>query len=100
MIKIQIIREGQSFKSLKISGHANYDDYGKDLVCAGVSSIITGGINSIRDKKQFQLTLEEGLAEINLIGTLSNYDEAVINTIITSLETIEDSYPQYVKIKK
>ena len=39
-----------------ISGHALYDEYGKDIVCASVSSIIYTTINGI----------------LNLIETISN----------------------------
>ena len=31
---------------IEISGHANFDDYGKDIVCASVSSIVITTINA------------------------------------------------------
>ena len=42
MIKV-LIKE----KNIEISGHANFNDYGKDIVCASVSSIIYTTINGI-----------------------------------------------------
>ena len=36
MIRINIKKN-----TIIIKGHANYDKYGKDIVCASVSSIIT-----------------------------------------------------------
>ena len=30
-----------------ISGHANFDNYGKDIVCAAVSSLVTASVNDI-----------------------------------------------------
>ncbi|WRK55922.1 ribosomal-processing cysteine protease Prp [Coprobacillaceae bacterium CR2/5/TPMF4] len=35
---------------LKISGHANSDEYGKDLVCAGVSTASIGTLNMLVKK--------------------------------------------------
>ena len=32
---------------MKILGHANYAEYGKDIVCASVSSLITCTVNNI-----------------------------------------------------
>ena len=32
---------------IKISGHAKWDDYGKDIVCASVSSIIYTTVNGL-----------------------------------------------------
>ena len=33
-------------KQIVVSGHANYDDFGKDIVCASASSIIITSINA------------------------------------------------------
>lgn len=30
--------------SIDVCGHANYDEYGKDIVCAGVSAIVQTAI--------------------------------------------------------
>ena len=53
MIKIVIKRDVSSQKiiSIEVKGHANSDDYGKDLVCAAVSTVITGGMNALQDKE-------------------------------------------------
>lgn len=42
-----MIKVVYSSNSLIVTGHANYDDYGKDIVCASVSSLITCTVNSI-----------------------------------------------------
>ena len=33
--------------NIEITGHANFDDYGKDIVCASVSSIVITTVNGI-----------------------------------------------------
>ena len=43
MIKVDLTKENV----ITISGHANYDDKGKDIVCASVSSIVITTINAI-----------------------------------------------------
>jgi len=47
MIKVNIIKNNDQFKELTINGHALYDDYGKDIVCAAVSSTVITTINGI-----------------------------------------------------
>ena len=42
MIKVEIENN-----KIEIKGHSNYDDYGKDIVCASVSSIVITTINAI-----------------------------------------------------
>ena len=99
MIKIEIIGTKNSFKSLIIKGHANSAPYGEDLVCAAVSAVITGGFNSLINPKDFEIKLDEGHAYLKAKGPISEGDQIVIHTIITSLETIASSNEVFVKIK-
>ncbi len=99
MIKILIRTEENSFKSLEVKGHANSAPHGEDLVCAAVSAVITGGFNSIEDIKNFKVELKEGYASLEAIGPVSSHDKTVIDTIITSLKTIEDGNEKFVKIQ-
>ena len=47
MIKVNYVVSNNLIKSVSIKGHAFYDTYGKDIVCAAVSSIVTTTINDI-----------------------------------------------------
>ena len=47
MIKISLKEENKKIKEIKIKGHAFYDDYGKDIVCAAFSSILITTVNAI-----------------------------------------------------
>lgn len=42
MIKVKISKD-----TVIIKGHANFDNYGKDIVCASVSSIVTASVNDM-----------------------------------------------------
>ena len=43
---------------ITISGHANYDEYGKDIVCSAVSSTVITTINAI-------LSIDKNSIEVN-----------------------------------
>ena len=47
MIKVKVLKENDFYKEIIITGHANYDSYGKDIVCSSVSSIVVTTINAI-----------------------------------------------------
>ena len=47
MIKAQFINNGGVLCGFEISGHAEYADKGKDIVCAGVSSAVQMTANTI-----------------------------------------------------
>ena len=46
MIKIKI-NVSDMIDSIEIKGHANFADYGQDIVCASVSCIATTTINAL-----------------------------------------------------
>lgn len=100
MIKVKAVITDGMFESLRVKGHADFAPNGHDLVCAGVSAVVTGGINSLKHPESFQIFQESGLTVIKLKPKeqITNYDAVVINTILTQLETIEASYGKYITL--
>lgn len=100
MISVNVSFIGKDVKSLTVSGHANYDEYGKDIVCAGVSAIVTGGINALEP----HLKNIEIINESNKLGVVvienNEVIQVILNTMLIQLETIENSYKKYIKIKR
>ena len=99
MIKVLIKFEEKKFRSLEVKGHAKSADAGHDLICAGVSSVLTGGLNNLENPQDFEITLEEGYSYVKAINSISSHDEIVLETIIVSLKTIEESYGKFIQIK-
>ncbi|MBR1385581.1 MAG: ribosomal-processing cysteine protease Prp [Bacilli bacterium] len=98
MIKVNISRDNNK---IEIHGHSMYSDFGKDIVCAGVSSVVTTTINGIlsfnKDFISYQSLKDKFIIEIN------NHNEIVdtlIKNMINMLEQIEEDYPKNVKIRK
>ena len=100
MIKVVIKRDESSNKitSIEVKGHSNKDTYGKDLVCAAVSAIVTGGFNALQDK-EYQFVLESGNALVKALDIPSDYDAVVLRTIETQLKTVEEFDPGFVQVK-
>ena len=88
MISVNVSFIGKDVKSLTVSGHANYDEYGKDIVCAGVSAIVTGGINALEP----HLKNIEIINESNKLGVVvienNEVIQVILNTMLIQLETI------------
>ena len=100
MISVNVTFIGSDVKSLTVSGHANYDKYGKDIVCAGVSAVVTGGINALEDQvNNIEIINEDNKLGVKVINS-NEYIQIVLNTILIQLETIEKSYKKYIKITK
>ena len=100
MIKIVIKRDVGSNKIIliEVKGHASKDTYGKDLVCAAVSAVITGGFNALMDK-DYDFKLDEGHAYVKALDIPSDYDAVVLKTIQVQLQTVEESDKEFIKIE-
>ena len=94
MIKVEIENN-----KIEIKGHANYDDYWKDIVCASVSSIVITTINAIIEFDPESIYYED-LNNRILIEKLKDDDitNKLINNMIELLEELEKSYKDNIKI--
>ena len=94
MIKVEIKNN-----LITIKGHAGYDDKGKDIVCASVSSIVITTINGIIEIDKDAIDYSDLDNEI-IIRKLKE-DETVnklLNNMILLLENLEKDYKDYIKI--
>lgn len=98
MIRVLIKYVNDNLELLKIKGHAESEQYGHDLVCAGISALVTAGLNNLDGIKRYDVIYEEGDVEIKL-NDITEHDKIVLETVIVGIKSIEESYPENVKIK-
>ena len=98
MILVKYGFEEGRYSYLNVKGHAMSDDFGKDLICAGVSSIMFGLMNAIDmvDKQVVIKVLDNNIEIINN-GDNTKVDN-YLELAVLQLKTIEESYSQYIKI--
>lgn len=100
MIRVNIeSKDKKHIDIIKVMGHADYDEYGKDIVCSSVSSIITTTVNGIYEIDKNYLTVEEikdGMI-INILKVDKICDKLIKN-MLTLLSELEDSYPENIKV--
>lgn len=94
---IKVVKENNY---IKISGHANHAEYGQDIVCASVSSIVYTTVNGILnfDSEAIKV-IDEDNFEI-IINKEDNITSTLINNMMVLLEDIENKYPKEIKISK
>ena len=102
MIKVQINKTDNKDSSLIVSGHSNYDEHGRDIVCAGVSAVVTGGLNAlaIENKDKISYRVEDGYVNVDVLDIKDDKLQAIMDVIVIQLRTIEESYKKYVKISE
>ena len=84
---------------IKIQGHALYDDYGKDIVCASVSSIVITSLNAIIriDEDSIDYKQDEGFIEVS-IKKHDKYIDILIDNMISLLKELEKDYKKNIEI--
>jgi uncharacterized protein YsxB (DUF464 family) len=101
MIKVEISNKDNKVHKINLLGHADYADYGKDIVCAGASTIVTTTVNAIQIFDKNYISYEEKKDNFEIV--INNHNEIVDNLItnmINMLEDLEKDYPKNIKIRK
>lgn len=101
MISVTISRNsaGQVMR-LSAEGHAGYEEEGKDIICASISTLMTTAINSLEEQLRWKnfYVVEEGensFCELWVPEGISKSDEMVaqiiLRTIIRGILDVEES---------
>ena len=88
MIKVEVTK-----KDISVTGHAMYDDYGKDIVCAAASSVITTSVESIASIKEDAIDVKEEQDKLTII--INSHDEITNKLIITMLNLLQELQKKY-----
>ncbi len=94
MIKIEVTKN-----RISLTGHAMYDDYGKDIVCAAASSTVITSIESIAafDKDAVDIVNEKDKLEI-VIKKHDDITNKLLDTMLLLLNELVKKYPNNIKI--
>jgi len=87
MIKVVIKKD-----NIKITGHALYDDYGKDIVCAAVSSTVITTVNAILSIDKDAIKVDEKDGVLIEILKHSNVVDKLIDNMINLLNELKNDY--------
>ena len=94
MIAVSVRKDG-----ITVSGHANYAEAGKDIVCAGVTALVQGMIRSMESLTgdQIQYDITPGRADI-YYGNLSEAGRLLVDSFFIGVCQIADEFPDHVRL--
>ena len=101
MIRIRVVYRNHILKSISILGHANYNAYGKDIVCAAVSATYLCTVNGILklDSNSISVNSNEDMQEVDV-----NSDNKVVMTLLLNMiecfSDLEKQFPKNIKLDK
>ena len=96
MIKVLVSKD-----KIRVTGHSDYDNIGKDIVCSAVSSIVTTTINGIISIDSDAIYYEYNRDVMEIV--IRNHDEVtikLINNMIDLLKSLSKDYPKNIKVKE
>ncbi len=101
MIKIILKYNQTKIVKVIIKGHAKYDEFGKDIVCAAVSTTVLTTANAIIKIDPLSLTCLEEASYLEMIINYHNdITKSLIDNMISILKEIKNDYPKHLQITK
>jgi len=101
MIRIVISKTDNLISSITFFGHAMFAPHGKDIVCAGVSSILTTTVNGILRINDDAISHEQNTDEFKLfIHCYDDVTNKLIENMIDLLKSLEINYPKNIKLEE
>ena len=100
MIRVVVLKEKEMYKKVTISGHALYDDYGKDIVCSACSSIVITTVNGILAINKENLTYKVGKNGMVIdIVDMQETTQKLVNNMVCLLKELSEKYPTNIEVK-
>lgn len=100
MTKVELYRADKTIYRVVVSGHALFDEYGHDIVCAGISTVVTGILNALEELTPYntsQVVFRPGYVEIPHL-TEDEKVQWTVQVFVIQLKTIAMKFPDYIEI--
>lgn len=82
-----------------VAGHSGYDESGKDIVCAGASTLLQSLIRSItdltEDKIEYSLVPGSGMV---CWENLSEQGKLLVDSFFVGICMMAEEYPEYIRV--
>lgn len=104
MVQVSIYKNAENLiTGFKLSGHAGFDNKGKDIVCAAVSMLVINTINSIEqftsDVFRYEEDEKHAVIEFHVTSDLSNNANLLLSSLALGLQNVYEEYGnKYIKL--
>ena len=84
---------------ITIEGHANYAEYGKDIVCAGMTALMRTLVKSIEDLTEDEIEYEISSGKVDIhYRNLSEKSKTLVDSFFLGVCMIANEFPSNVRI--
>ena len=100
MIRLEFTKSGELLTSFSVSGHAGYDDYGHDIVCASVTSAVQLTANGITEVLGLsaKVDVEENLIRVTLPRQQREKGQPFLQALLLHLRLLAQDYEGTIQV--
>ena len=96
MIRVMIEKRDGYIGGFKLSGHAGYDDYGKDIICSAMSMLAINTTNSLRmladECPTVEQDEEEGFLSVGFDHRPNEHADLLLRSFELGVQGVIDQY--------
>ena len=104
MTKVEFFNQNGRITGFCVSGHSDYEEAGKDVVCAAVSTAVTMAEATLNDVlgANAKTRVNEAEARVTLTLPATCEEESAVQAVLTgmmlTLCSLRDDYPDYIEV--
>ena len=103
MTKVRFYKNDKGeFLGFQTADHAGYAEYGKDIVCAGISALVINTINSIELLTEDDMVVESdedrGIIRTKLTGRRSKEGQLLMQSLYLGLTELSKEHDSYLRV--
>lgn len=85
-----------------LEGHAKFDVYGKDIVCAGISSLVQSALLGLLRylKRKDVYSVASGNMRVKLVEPPDMQTQAILETMLLGIAEIDKQYNNLVSMRE
>ncbi|HZJ98614.1 MAG TPA: ribosomal-processing cysteine protease Prp [Tissierellaceae bacterium] len=102
MIYVKLYKNNKGyFHKYTIEGHANYAEYGKDVVCAGVSALGQSVLLTLESlSKTMEYEIYNGWLSVSVTDVEEKETQTLFKLLEIGVKAIEGTTPNNIKVTK
>lgn len=103
MTDIKFYKKDNKYFKIEATGHTGYDESGKDILCASISSILQSGALGLKKVLNLKVKIVDKIDGYILIELPVNQDlekaQVIMLTMLESLKDLQNGYSDYIKLE-
>ena len=94
MTTVVIFKSKDSYKGFTCTGHAEFAEAGKDIVCASISVLVINTLNAIEQfaNEKTDVVAKDGVIECRFLNEINDKTKLLMDTMLLGLKDIEKNY--------